>query len=85
MPTRVIVFSAPHEKEVHRLFEEVATCSRRVSPEAHTFFHRGCAELYHDLFGDSMSWTQTETIRKPEAVGVILGRIRKMLFWEREE
>ncbi len=83
-PTRVIVFSAPDEAEKDRLFEEVAICSRRVNPEAHVFFHRGCAELYHELFGDWMSWRQTETIKTPEAVKEILARIRKMLFWERE-
>jgi hypothetical protein len=55
-----------------------------VNPEARVSFHRGCAELYHELFGDSMSWRQTETIRKPDAVKDILARIRKMLFWERE-
>ena len=83
-PTRVIVFSAPDEAEKNRLFEEVAICSRRVNPEVHVFFHRGCAELYHELFGDWMSWRQTETIETPEAVKEILARIRKMLFWERE-
>ena len=83
-PTRVMVFSAPDEKERDRLFEEVDISSRRVNPEARVSFHRGCAELYHELFGDSMSWRQTETIRKPDAVKDILARIRKMLFWERE-
>jgi hypothetical protein len=83
-PTKVIVFSAPDEKERNRLFEEVGICSRRANPKAHVFFHRGCAELYHELFGDSMSWMQTETIRKPEAVKDIVTRIRRMLFWEKE-
>ena len=84
-PTRVIVFSAPSQEETERLYEEVGICSRRVNPEAHVSFHRGCAELYHELFGDPMGWKQTETIRKPEAVRDILARIRKMLFWEREQ
>ncbi len=83
-PTKVIVFSAPTQEEAEKLYEEVSICARRVNPEAHVFFHRGCAELYHELFGDSTGWRQTETIRKPEAVKVILARIRKMLFWERE-
>ena len=81
--TKVIVFSAPDELERDRLFEEIGICTRRVNPEAHLFFHRGCAELYHELFGDSMGWTQTETIRKPEAMKDVLVRIRKMLFWEK--
>jgi hypothetical protein len=83
-PTRVIVFSASDETEKGTLFEQVAICSRRVSPGAHVSFHRGCAELYHELFGDWTNWRQTETIKKPEAISDILARIRKMLFWERE-
>lgn len=83
-PTRVIVFSAPGEREKDRMFEEVAICSRRVNPQTHVFFHRGCAELYHELFGDWNNWEQTETIKKPEAVKEILARIRRMLFWEKE-
>jgi hypothetical protein len=83
-PTRVIVFSAPDETEKGKLFEEVAICSRRVNPEAHVSFHRGCAELYHEIFGDWTNWRQTETIKKPELVKEIIARIRKMLFWEKE-
>jgi hypothetical protein len=83
--TRVIVFSAANEQEKDKLLEEVAACSQRVSPGADIFFHRGCAELYHELFGDWKSWRQTETIKKPEVVKEILTRIRKMLFWERSE
>jgi hypothetical protein len=83
-PTRVIVFSALNEREKDRLFEEVSICGRAANPDARTFFHRGCAELYHELFGDSMNWRETETIKKPEAVRDILARVRKALFWEKE-
>jgi hypothetical protein len=82
--TKVIVFSAPQEEEKDTLFEQVGTCARRINPAARVSFHRGCAELYHELFGDWMSWRQTETIKTPEAVKEILARIRKMLFWEKE-
>ena len=84
-PTRVIVFSAQDEKEKDHLFEQVGTCARRVNPYARTSFHRGCAELYHELFGDWKTWRQTETLRKPEAVKEIITRIRKMLYWGKEE
>jgi hypothetical protein len=83
--TRVIVFSAANEQERDTLFEAVAICSRRVSPGAHVSFHRGCAELYHELFGDWRRWKQTETIKNPEVVKEILARIRKMLFWDKQE
>jgi len=83
-PTRVIVLSVPNEEEKDMMFEEVSICSRRVNPTSRTFVHRGCAELYHELLGDSMRWRQTETIKKPEAVKEVLARIRKMLYWEKE-
>lgn len=83
--TRVIVFSAPDEEERERLHEEVSICSRRVSPEAQVFLHRGCAELYHELFGDSKRWRQIETIERPEAINDTLARIRKVLFWDKKE
>ena len=82
--TKVIVFAAPNEQEKNRLFEQVSICARRVNHEAQVSSHRGCAELYHELFGDPMRWRQTESIKKPEAVKDIVARIRKMLFWERE-
>jgi hypothetical protein len=81
--TRVIVFSASREDERDRAIEEVSICSRRVNPGSRTFAHRACAELYHELLGDSMHWKQTETIKKPEAVKETLARIRTMLFWEK--
>lgn len=83
--TRVIVFSAQNEKEKDLLFEQVSACAGRVNRDARTSFHRGCAELYHELFGDWKAWRQTETLKKPEAVKEIIDRIRKMLFWEKGE
>ena len=83
-PTRVIVFSASGEQERERLFDQVRICAQRVNPATHVSFHRGCAELYHELFGDWKNWKQTETIKIPGAINEILTRIRKMLFWERE-
>ena len=81
--TRVIVFAAPNVQEARRLQDEVSICAGRVNQEAQVFSHRGCAELYHELFGDPMNWRQTENIKKPEAVESILSRIRRVLFWEK--
>ncbi len=83
--TKVIVFSAANEHEKDSLFEEVAACSRRVNPGAEVSSHRGCAELYHELFGDPSRWRQTETIKKPGLVEEIISRIRKVLFWEKSQ
>jgi hypothetical protein len=81
--TRVIVFAAPNLQETRRLLDEVRICAGRVNREAQVFSHRGCAELYHELFGDPVNWRQNESIKRPEAVPAILKRIREMLYWEK--
>ncbi|OPY76362.1 MAG: hypothetical protein A4E63_00139 [Syntrophorhabdus sp. PtaU1.Bin050] len=82
--TKVVVFNAAGESQRERLYEILAACAECVNPFAEVSFHRGCAELYHELFGDWKAWREEETIRKPEAVPVILDRIRKVLFWEKD-
>ena len=82
--TRVIVFAAPNARETQRLQDEVRVCAGRVNQEAQVFSHRGCAELYHELFGDPENWSQTERIKRPAAVEGIISRIRRVLFWEKE-
>ncbi len=83
-PTRVIVFSVTDAEQRDVLIEQVAACTEHINPDAQISFHRGCAELYHELFGDWRTWKERETIKKPEAVRKIIDRIRKMLFWEKE-
>ncbi len=82
--TRVMVFSAADEKERDLLVGQVSACAKRVNPGAQISFHRGCAELYHDLFGDWKTWMPIEKLKKPEAVKDIIARIRKMLYWDPE-
>lgn len=82
--TKVVVFNTAGEMQREKLYEMLAACAGRVNPSAEVSFHRGCAELYHELFGDWKTWREEETIRKPEAVPAILDRIRKVLFWEKD-
>jgi hypothetical protein len=82
--TQVLVINATTERERDRLHQEIQECVRTVNPQGQAFFHRGCAELYHEILGDWRDWKTTETIKKPEAIPSLIDRIRKMLYWEKE-
>ncbi len=82
--TKVIVFNAANEVERKHLYEAVKTSVERVSPGADVSYHRGCVELYHELFGDWKMWKEKETIKKPESVPATIDKIRKVLFWDKE-
>lgn len=81
--TRVIVFSAADEAQRDMLLEQVRICAAAVNRDARVFSHRGCAELYHGLFGDPAHWREQEPVKKPEVVPAVLARIREMLYWEK--
>jgi hypothetical protein len=82
--TKVIVFNVSDVSQRKRLYVMLRDCFSRVRSRSQVTFHRGCVELYHELFGDWKAWKKTEGIKKPEAVPVIIDRIRKALFWEKE-
>lgn len=81
--TRVLVINAATERERDRLYRELQECASRVNPEATVFFHRGCAELYHEILSDWRYWKRKEPIKKPEIIPALIDRIRKMLYWEK--
>ena len=83
--TKVIVFNAESETERDHLYESVKTCASQTHPEVTVSYHRACAELYHELFGDWKKWSETETIKNPEMVKAILDKIRRVLYWEKED
>lgn len=83
--TKVIVFSVTNEKERENLKEQIRICAGAVNRDAQVSSHRGCAELYHELFGDPAQWEEAESIKRPEAVPAILARIREMLYWEKAQ
>jgi hypothetical protein len=80
--TKVIVFNISGEAQRKRLYKMLQDCSQNVNPHAEITYHRGCVELYHELFGDWRAWRQKETVKKPEMVPALINRIRKVLFWE---
>lgn len=82
--TKVVVFNVSGDPQRKKIYEMLQDCSRRVNPRAEITYHRGCVELYHELFGDWKAWHQKEAIKKPEAVAALIDRIRKVLFWEKE-
>lgn len=82
--TRVLVINVSTERERDRLYRELQECATKINPRAKLFFHRGCAELYHDILGDWRYWNRTETIKKPEEIPSLIDRIRKMLYWDKE-
>lgn len=82
--TKVIVFNVSGETQRKKLYKILQDCSPRVNSIAEITYHRGCVELYHELFGDWRAWCDKETIKKPEAVPVLIDRIRKVLFWDKK-
>jgi hypothetical protein len=82
--TKVIVFNISGESQRKKLYEMLQDCAQRVNPNSEITFHRGCVELYHELFGDWRTWHDIEKIKKPETVPALIDRIRKILFWDEE-
>jgi hypothetical protein len=83
--TQVIVINANSEEEKDRLSEELKTCAERINLKASVTSHRGCAELYHEIFGDWRKWKETSSVKNPAAVDKVLKRIRQVLYWEEKE
>lgn len=82
--TKVMVFNVSNESEREELRGVLNICAHQVNPAATITYHRGCAELYHELFGDWKRWRETETVKKPEIVPDLIRKIRRILFWDKE-
>lgn len=82
--TKVIVFNISGVIQRKKLFKIVQDCSQRINPRAAISYHRGCVELYHELFGDWRTWKKAAVVQRPEAIQPIIQRIRKVLFWEKD-
>jgi len=81
--TKVIVFNVSGESQRKNLCTMLRECSRRANISVEISYHRGCVELYHQLFGDWRAWRDNEVIKKPETVPEIINRIRTVLFWDK--
>lgn len=82
--TKVIVFNVSGESQRKKLLKILQDCSQRINPQARITYHRGCVELYHELFGDWKLWKKTACVKKPEAIQHVIQRIRTVLFWDKE-
>jgi hypothetical protein len=83
-PTKVLMFHVEDEEERDRILKELQTCVEKVSPEAEVFYQRACANLYYDLLGDWRDWKEMTRIINPDARPMVLERIKKLLYWEKE-
>jgi hypothetical protein len=81
--TKVIVFNVSGESQRIKLYEILQNCATSINSRAEITYHRGCVELYHELFGDWRTWEKTVVVQKPEAIQPIIQRIRKVLFWDK--
>jgi hypothetical protein len=80
--TKVIVMNADSEEDRDRLFEELRACADKANLKASVTFHRGCVELYHEIFGDWKRWKETSSVENQAAIDIVLKRIRQVLYWD---
>ena len=83
-PSKVLMFHAEDEAEKDRLLEELRISARKVNPEAQVFCQKACANLYYELLGNWKDWKEVTKIKNPQARAVIMERIKKSLYWEKE-
>jgi hypothetical protein len=78
------MFHIEDEEERDRILKELQTCVEKVSPEAEVFYQRACTNLYYDLLGDWKDWKEVTRIKNLDVRPVLLERIKKLLYWEKE-
>jgi hypothetical protein len=78
------MFHIEDEGERDRLFKELQACARKVNPDSNVFYQRACANLYYDLLGDWKEWEEVTRIKNPDVRSVLIERIKKLLYWEKE-
>ena len=83
-PTKVLMFHVEDEEERDRILKELQACVEKVSPNAEVFYQRACTNLYYDLLGDWKDWKEVTRIKNPDVRPVLLERIKKLLYWEKE-
>ncbi len=82
--TKVIVFNTENKKEKELLYERLKACAERMTFCPEVFYHKACADLYHELLGDWRQWSRTATVKNPAMIKPIIDRIRKVLYWEKD-
>lgn len=82
--SKVLMFHTEDEKDRDRLLGELKICAQSVNPSSKVFYQRACANLFHELLGDWRDWSKVTRIKRPELRPILLERIRRLLYWEKE-
>ena len=82
--SQVLMFHTEDEGERDRLLEALRTCAQKVNPGSKVFCQRACANLYDELLGDWKNWKEVTKIKNPGVRSILVERIRKLLYWEKE-
>jgi len=82
--SKVLMFHTENEGEKERLFKELQDCVKKVNSNGKVFCQKACANLYHDLLGDWKEWREVTRIKNPDVRSVLIERIKKLLYWEKE-
>jgi hypothetical protein len=80
----VLMFHTEDEGERDRLLEELRACAQKVNPGSDVFCQRACTNLYYELLGDWKDWKEVTRIKNPGVRSILVERIRKLLYWEKE-
>jgi len=84
-PSKVLMFHIEEEGERDRILKELEACVQKVSPKARVFYQRACTNLYYDLLGDWKEWKEVTRIKNPDIRPMLLERIKRLLYWEKEK
>ena len=82
--SQVLMFHTEDEGERDRLLGELRVCAEKVNPESNVFCQRACTTLYDELLGDWKGWSRVTRVRNPEVRLMLIERIRKVLYWEKQ-
>jgi hypothetical protein len=83
--SKVLMFHIEDEEERDRILKELQSCVQKVNPDANVFYQRACTNLYHDLLGDWRDWREVTKIKNPNIRSALIEKIKKLLYWERDE
>lgn len=82
--SKVLMFHTEDEGERDRLLDELRVCAQKVNPKSKVFYQRACTNLYDELLGDWRDWKEVTKIKNPEVRPILIERIRKLLYWEKD-
>jgi len=82
--SQVLMFHTEDEGERDRLLEQLRACAQKVDPGSKVFCQRACTNLYYELLGDWKNWEEVTRVKNPEIRPMLIERIRKLLYWEKQ-